>query len=379
MKFKAFVIFFLLTSVIPDVYLLSLSAASAPLWAKILICLPSLVTFVCVPLSVTGIRYTAVVRTFSWFTFIFEVPKLLTICCSAVFRYLADIPPQTADMRAVIIGSALSLFFIIMIFIFSRQLKVNTIELKFPTLPQGLDGIRICQLSDLHVGSFGKAPRYIKRIVDKTLALSPELILFTGDLVNFRTSEVEPFREELLRLKAPMGIFSVRGNHDYLLHGHHNEAERLSDTESLLAFEEGLGWMVLRNQNVLLRRGDAALAVAGVENVSSNPFFMDTGGDLQRALEGIPEGVFTILMSHDPSHWRREIVPHSSVPLTLSGHTHGLKIKFVGLRPAHWRLKESGGVYREKEQCLHVSEGLGSAFAFRIGSLPRIDLIVLKR
>ena len=379
MKFKAFVIFFLLTSVIPDVYLLSLSITSAPLWVKVLLCLPSLVTFACVPLSVTGIRYTAVVRMFSWFTFIFEVPKLLTICLSAIFRYGVGTPPMTADIRAAIMGIALSLFFIFLIFFFSRHLKINTVELQFPDLPEGLDGIRICQLSDLHVGSFGKAPLYIKKIVDETLAQSPELILFTGDLVNFRTSEVEPFRDELSRLEAPMGIYSVRGNHDYLLHGHHSEAERLSDTENLLSFEESLGWTVLRNQNVLLRRGDTPLAIAGVENVSSNPFFKDTGGDLARALEGIPEDVFTILMSHDPSHWRREILPHSSVPLTLSGHTHGLKIKFVGLRPAHWRLRESGGVYHEKERCLYVSEGLGSAFAFRIGSFPRIDVIILKR
>ena len=203
--------------------------------------------------------------------------------------------------------------------------------------------------------------------------------LFAASLLDMYGAVSDPFLDELSRLKAPMGVYSIRGNHDYLLHGHLNEAERLSDTRDLLAFEEGLGWTVLRNQNVLLRRGDDALAVAGVENVSANPFFTNTGGDLARAMEGIPEEVFTILMSHDPSHWRSEVLPHSSIPLTLSGHTHGLPFKFAGFDPSHWRLHENGGLYEENGRYLHVSKGLGSAFAFRLGSFPRIDVIILKR
>ena len=378
-KFKSFVIFFLFIGVLSDVWLLSVSAAAMPLWVWGAICFPSLVTLCCLPFIGFGVRYTAAVRIFSWVTFLFEVPKLVMSCFSAIFRYAVSMEPPRADSIALAIGVAVSISFFFFIFYFSRHLIVKTVTIRFPSLPKGLDGFKLCQLSDLHVGSFGKAPRYIKKIVDTTLAQKPELILFTGDLVNFSTSEVKPFLDELSRLKAPMGVYSIRGNHDYLLHGHLNEAERLSDTRDLLAFEEGLGWTVLRNQNVLLRRGDDALAVAGVENVSANPFFTNTGGDLARAMEGIPEEVFTILMSHDPSHWRSEVLPHSSIPLTLSGHTHGLPFKFAGFDPSHWRLHENGGLYEENGRYLHVSKGLGSAFAFRLGSFPRIDVIILKR
>lgn len=379
MKFKSFVIFFLLLGVSSDVYLLVVSAASLPLWAKALICLPSLVTFSCLPLIGLGVRYTAAVRVFSWVTFLFELPKFVLSCFSAIFRFAADMVPMTADIWAGGIGLAVSLTFFFLIFYFSRHLTVKNIQLTFPDLPEGLKGLKICQLSDLHVGSFGKAPRYIRKIVDTTLSLDPDLILFTGDLVNFSTAEVTPFLADLSRLNAPLGVFSVRGNHDYLLHGHHSDAERQKDVDDLLAFEESIGWTVLKNQNVLLRRGDAAVAVAGVENISANPFFVDTGGDLSRAVEGIPEGVFTILMSHDPSHWRMEVLPHFGVPLTLSGHTHGLPFKFAGFHPSRWRLRESGGIYQEGGRFLHVSKGLGSAFAFRLGSFPRIDVIVLNK
>lgn len=366
MKFKTFVILFLISGVLPDVWLLLGSASDFPLWAKTALCVPTLVTFSCIPFIGFGIRYTAAVRVFSWFSFLFELPKLLA--CFA-----------GRSIWAAGIGAAVSLTFFFLIFFFSRHLVVKTTQICIPSLPKDMDGMKICQISDLHVGSFGKAQRYVRRIVEKVLSLSPELILFTGDLVNFSTSEVEPFRETLSRLKAPMGVFSVRGNHDYLLHGHHSEAERLADVEALLAFEESLGWTVLRNQNVLLRRGEAAFSVAGVDNVSSNPFFKDTGGNLARAVEGIPADVFTILLSHDPSHWRREILPHTSIPLTLSGHTHGLPLKLAGTNPSHWRLRESWGLYEQDGRYLYVSRGLGSAFAFRLGSFPSIDLIILKR
>ena len=379
MKFRSFVIFFLLLGVSSDVYLLLVSAAAMPLWVKAAICLPSLVTLICLPFIGLGVHYTAAVRIFSWVTFLLELPKFISALFSALFRFGVGMVPLTADLWAAGLGGAVSLSFIFLIFYFSRHLIVNNIQLTFPDLPDGLKGLRICQLADLHVGSFGKALRYIRRIVDSTLAQNPDLILFTGDLVNFSTAEVTPFREELARLKARLGVFSVRGNHDYLLHGHHSEAERQKDVDDLLAFEESLGWTVLKNQNVLLRHSDAALAVAGVENISANPFFKDTGGDLSRAVEGIPEGVFTILISHDPSHWRMEVLPHFSVPLTLSGHTHGLHFKFAGFHPSSWRLRESGGIYQEDSRFLHVSKGLGSAFAFRLGSFPRIDMIILNK
>ena len=378
MKFKSYVIFFLLFGVLPDLYLCLPMLPALALGWKIVLCLPTLCTLVCLPLIAAGIHYTDSVRVFSYLTFLFQLPKFVVSLFSAVGRYAIGLSFPTADWIAFAGGLAVSFFFAILIFYTTRHLKVNDLDLSFEKLPRPFDGLRVCQLSDLHLGSFGKTAAYVKRIIDTTLSLSPDIILFTGDLVNFESAEAEPYLEELSRLKAPLGIFSIRGNHDYLLHGHHNEEERQLDMDRLLHIEKKLGWRILLNTHALLRRGNEEMALVGVENFSSNPFFSKVRGDLKSALAGLPAGIFTILLSHDPSHWRAEVVPDSDVDLTFSGHTHGLKYKLAGLHPSHWKLPHSCGVYMEDGQVLHVSEGLGSAFAFRLSGFPKIDLITLR-
>lgn len=368
MKFRAFILFFLLLGIVPDLLISLLYFPQLSFLWKGVICLPTLALFILLVNIGTGWHYTQSVTLFSYIIFIIALPKtLFTIVKPAGFWV------------ALGLGLAVSAFFSTLIFYSTRHLKVNRVELGFGHLPKAFDGLKICQLTDMHLGSFGKTAGYIKRIVDQTLALRPDLILFTGDLVNFSTSEAEPYLGELARLKAPMGIFSIRGNHDYLMHGHHNDESRMKDTEKLLAMERGLGWNVLLNSNVTLDKDGEEIALVGVENVSSNPYFTKMGGDLKKALQGLRNGIFTILMSHDPSHWRAEVVPVSDIPLTLSGHTHGLGYKAAGPHISHWKLKESRGVYTQDGQVLHVSRGLGSAFAFRLGGFPNVDLITLKK
>lgn len=364
MKFRAYVIFFLLFGVLADLYI---CLSFLPWWGKLLVCLPSLAALVCLVQIGAGIRYTPSVTLFSYLIFLFELPKFVFMLFSA----------PGLPWVGLAAGIGVSLFFAVLIFYTTRHLKVNELELAFQDLPDPFNGLRICQLADLHLGSFGKRARYIGRIVDAVLAQRPDLILFTGDLVNFEASEAEPYRDDLARLQAPLGVFAIRGNHDYLMHGHHDDQARRQDMARLLAFEKGLGWRVLLNEHAILEKDGARMALVGVENVSANPYFKEMGGDLRKALEGIKEGIFTILLSHDPSHWRREVVPAGGIPLTLSGHTHGLRYKLAGLRPSHWKLPESGGVYEEKGQVLHVSRGLGSAFAFRLGGFPNVDSIRL--
>ena len=261
----------------------------------------------------------------------------------------------------------------------TRALEVDEENVFFDRLPAPFDGLRLCQMTDLHLGSFDRTGNYVKRIVDTALSLHPDIILFTGDLVNFESSEALPYRDELARLTAPMGVFAVRGNHDYLLHGHHNEQERLADMDRLLAFEESLGWRLLRNEHVLLERDGETVALVGVDNTSANPFFNKAGGDFPKAMKGLSREQFKILLSHDPSHWRAEVLPEGSTDLTLSGHTHGLRYKLAGRHISHWHLPESDGTYTENGCILHVSKGLGSAFAFRLGGYPEIDMLTLRR
>ena len=369
MKVQSYIIFFLLLGVLPDICLWKTILTNWPVFGKLAVCLPTLGLLVCLLLILCIVRYSDSVRVFSWLTFLFALPKTVLA--------LFSLAGWTAT--GAILAGAVFLFFLVLIFYVTRHLQVYSEDLSFEDLPDLFDGLRICQLSDFHLGSFGRKSHYIRRIIDTTLSQTPDLILFTGDLVNFESDEALPYRNEMRRLSAPLGVFAIRGNHDYLLHGHHNEEERLSDMDRLLKLEQSFGWRILRNEHVLLERDREALALIGVDNVSANPFFKKESGDLPRALQGLAKGLFKILLSHDPSHWRAEVVPDGSIALTLSGHTHGLKYKMAGRHISHWHLPESAGTYRENRQVLHVSKGLGSAFAFRLGGFPNIDILTLRR
>jgi len=365
MKFQTYVLFFILFGLAPDLYL-GLATGWEMVW-KVLVCIPTVAALVSLVFIGLGRHYTEALRVFSYLIFLFELPKFVGMLLSPLGMVAGGVA-----------AAAVALFFATLIFYSSRHLKVNTQTLSFKDLPEAFGGLKLCQLSDLHLGSFGRKAKYVQRVVDATLAQQPDLILFTGDLVNFASEEALPYKEQLSRLNAPMGIWAVRGNHDYLLHGCFSEKEREKDTQRLLRFEqEDLGWHVLQDQNILLSKDGESIALAGVGNISTSPYFQKMGGNLKKATEGIPEGVFTILLSHDPSHWRAQVVPESQIHLTLSGHTHGLKYKLAGLHPSHWRLHENAGLYFAGEQILHVSEGLGSAFAFRLGGFPKIDIITL--
>lgn len=369
MSFKSYVIFFLLFGLLPDLYLVLFSGL--PLYGIGILTLPTLAALVSLVYIGRGAHYTAALRVFSYLIFLFELPKLIYALVSAVGKLL----PGSQEALAIGLGCGVAFFFAYLIFYSSRHLRVNSVELRFENLPVELDGLRLALLADLHLGSNGKKAPYVTRVVDTVLARKPELVLFAGDLVNFESSEADSYVEELSRIKAPLGVFAIRGNHDYLLHGPHDEAGRVKDMERLLALEKKLGWRVLLNEHVIVKE---KLAIVGVENVSDNPYFRRMGGDLGKALEGLPEGVFAILLSHDPSHWRSGVLPSTNIPLTLSGHTHGLKYKLAGIDPSHWKLPHSFGQYVEGKQVLHVSKGLGSAFAFRLGGFPEVDIITLK-
>lgn len=376
MKLQSYVLFFLIFGLLPDLYIAMLWPVGAFWTALVFLPTAALLTFLL--LISMGVRYTESLRIFSYLMFLFELPKFVFMLFSALGRWVLQIPAAPAGWIALGLGAGVSAYFAYLIFYSTRHLKVHTLELAFDGLPRPFNGLRICQLSDLHLGSFGRKAAYIRQIVDTTLSQKPDLILFTGDLVNFASEEADPYLPELARLQAPLGVFAIRGNHDYLLHGYYKGEAMKRDMERLLALEQGLGWQVLLNGNAILRKDGAEIALAGVENVSANPYFQEVGGDLNKALEGLPDGIFTILLSHDPSHWRKEVRPLGTIGLTLSGHTHGLKFKLAGHHLSHWRLPHPSGLFDEEGSRLHVSKGLGSAFAFRLGGFPNIDIITLK-
>lgn len=258
-----------------------------------------------------------------------------------------------------------------------QHYQVREVDIVSADLPPGFDGYRIVQLSDIHAGSWAGNPEAVQRAVDRINEQHPDLIVFTGDLVNNLATEVDEFLPILKQLHARDGIYSVLGNHDYSPYiAWESPAAQQANLDSLQAKQAAMGWKLLNNDHVLLYHDGDSIALCGVEN-SGRPPFPDHG-DLPRALQGT-EGLFRILLSHDPTHWRREVLPQSDVQLTLSGHTHDMQINILGFTPSRFVYPEHNGLYREGEQQLFVNIGLGHLmFPLRLGAWPEITLLTLK-
>jgi predicted MPP superfamily phosphohydrolase len=205
---------------------------------------------------------------------------------------------------------------------------------------------------------------------------SPDLIVFTGDIVSISPQELRPFTETLSRLHPPCGIVSILGNHDYCTYGPRKSAsEHKAQLEEVIAMQRQMGWNLLMNEHIVLRNGNDSIAIIGVENDGHPPF--PARANLDKATEGIYAGCYKILLTHDPSHWRRAILSHTDIPLTLSGHTHAMHLRIGGWSPSALLFSEWGGLYKENNQYLHVNTGTGSNIPFRLGAWPEITIITL--
>lgn len=259
---------------------------------------------------------------------------------------------------------------------------VHKTELFFDDLPAEFDGFRVAQISDIHSGSL-EDPDQIAHGVDLINEQKADLILFTGDLVNNRASEMEPWIKIFSRLSAPYGKFSVLGNHDY---GGYiswtSQKEKQQNDERLLEIHKETGFNLLLNEHVKIRKQNSFINLVGVENWGLPPF--PQLGDLDKATNGMEEG-FNLLMSHDPSHWRAKILDHKKhFHLTLSGHTHGMQfgIEIPGFRwsPVKYRYPEWAGLYTEADKHLYVNRGFGYiGFHGRVGIWPEITVITLRK
>lgn len=248
-------------------------------------------------------------------------------------------------------------------------------------IPPSFDGYRIVQISDLHLQSWENNEKKLQQAVQKINSLQPDLIVITGDLVSFDYHEVEPFVETFRELKARDGVVSVMGNHDYFPYNRGlTKTQRQTKVDSLMYMQRRvLKWKLLMNEHLLLNRGRDHLAIIGVENQSCGTHRIICRGQLEQAMKGT-EGLFKILLSHDPSHWRAEVLSHTDIPLMLSGHTHAMQFRFLGLTPSMWAYPECDGRYDEAGQTLYVNIGLGGTLIpMRIGARPEITLITLKR
>ena len=261
--------------------------------------------------------------------------------------------------------------------------KLHKITLKFPDLPEAFNGMTIAQISDIHSGSFDSIAG-VKSGVDLVQKQNPDMILFTGDLVNNVAEEIDPYIELFKGLNAPLGKYSVLGNHDYgEYYDWPSQAAKDQNLEGVKGKHGDMGFRLLNNENLTIERNGQKIRLAGVENWGKPPF--PQYGDLDKALEGVDGDDFTILMSHDPNHWDAKVLPHpKKIHLTLSGHTHGAQmgVEIPGFRwtPVQYFYKRWLGLYKEKDQYAYVNRGFGYiGYPGRFGIWPEVTLFELKR
>lgn len=263
------------------------------------------------------------------------------------------------------------------------NIDVNDIEIEIAGLPDGFDGYRIVQFSDMHVGTFGNDTTFVSTFVDRINALNPDLIVFTGDIVNSKTTELPPFVAPFSRLNAPDGVYSILGNHDYGDYSEWPSAEaKKSNLELMKKLQADMGWHLLLNETVMLRQDGDSIALIGVENIGDPPF--KVYGSLSKAYPQLSDSVSKILLTHNPAHWTDSISGNADmrVPLSLSGHTHAMQLEILGWSPAKYRYPTWGGLYNDsdKQHQLYVNIGGGTVgFPARVGATPEITLITLKK
>lgn len=263
--------------------------------------------------------------------------------------------------------------------------RVRKMRLSFDNLPEAFKGLKIVQISDIHTGSFDDH-RAVEHGIERILHQEADIILFTGDLVNNMASEVDDrFKAIYSKLKAPMGVYSTLGNHDYGDYVEWPSAQaKIDNLERLKAMHGEMGWRLLMNEHIVLERNGEKIALVGIENWGAKAHFPKYG-DMRKAYEGLDEKnvPFKILLSHDPSHWRGEVLEnYKDVDLMLSGHTHGMQFgvdsKWFKWSPVQYVYDEWAGLYKEGKQCLYVNRGFGFlGYPGRLGVLPEITVLEL--
>ena len=316
---------------------------------------------------------------------IFRIPQ-------GIYAYFSKIPDQNQFLpqrrkliSQIAVGLAAIPFTSLLYGMFRGKynFKVLTYELEYDDLPEAFEGFKITQISDIHSGSFDNAKK-VQYGVDLVNAQGSDVVFFTGDLVNNKAEEILPWIETFKKINAKHGVYSVLGNHDYgdYMRWESPEAKK-KNMQALEKAQKQMGWDLLLNQSRFIEKDGQRIAVIGVENWGSG---FKQVGDLNKALTDVSEKDFKILMSHDPSHWEAEVLPHPfKIHLTLSGHTHGMQFGieipgWIKWSPVKWRYKQWAGVYQESDQHLNVNRGFGYlAYPGRVGIWPEVTVITLTK
>lgn len=283
-------------------------------------------------------------------------------------------------------GNLVGLFLIIAIWyivIYGSTLGFSTVvvrhvEFSSPQLPKAFDGYRIVHISDFHIGTYDDSRKHIlQKAVDSINAQKADMVVFTGDLQNREPHELYPYASLLSSIKAKDGVYSVMGNHDYADYIKADDIKRAANLRETQRMERSFGWHLLLNDHATITRDTSHIIIAGMENDGNGKHFPQKG-DIKKTLNGVSDHDFIIMLEHDPTSWRRKILPQSSAQLTLSGHTHATQFKLFGWSLASMIYTEWGGMYYDNERAINVSTGLGAFLPFRFGVPGEVVVITLK-
>lgn len=333
----------------------------------------------------------------SWF--LFSLGVVFFLLFEDVFRLLwaaimklinpeqtAALPSRRKFISVLALGLAAMPFGALLYGMFQGKYryKVLKYELSFEDLPEAFDGYKITQISDIHSGSFDNATK-IQYGIDLINQQASDAIFFTGDMVNNKASEMEPWKEMFGSLQAADGKFSVLGNHDYGDYvAWNSEAEKEANLNRLKSIQKEMGFDLILNEHRYLEKDGQRLALVGVENWGQGGF--KKAGDLNKAISGVGSEDFKILLSHDPSHWEFQVKDHPQhFHLTLSGHTHGMQFGieipgWIKWSPVKWRYTYWAGIYESMGQYINVNRGFGFlGYPGRVGIWPEITVITLKK
>lgn len=377
-------IIILLVTLLPDIYMYRryVKRRLGNVWARIAWWLPTLL----ITVSTIGVSLTrdfaphnlTLFNTYLFITALVVLPKLTFVLCSLAGR-LARRMLKLRRNWGNYVGLVLVLAELYILFhgtmVGTDRLNVRQVTIEFDDLPKAFDGYRIAQFTDVHLGSM--KDELMLRAVTAIDDMRPDLIVFTGDIQNMGPDELPRFAQTLKRLKAKDGVMSVLGNHDYSHYVNLPPDEAMRNERLTRDFETSVGWQLLLNDNRIVRRGSDSIVIAGGENDGRPPF--PAKADLKKTMRGIHAKSFVVMLQHDPSAWRRHILPQTNAQLTLSGHTHGGQISLFGLRPTELVGKEDDGLYVEGKRKLFVSTGLGGFVPFRFYMNPEVVEITLKR
>ena len=318
-----------------------------------LIAIPKLVFMLC---SVTGLTFSKLLHKKSAKHPANNYGNLIGLICVPVIWYV------------VLYGS----------FIGFNKVEVNRQTFASPDLPKAFDGYKVVLFSDAHVGSYtARNEHVLKKAIDNINAQHPDMIVYTGDIQNTQPQDIYRHMDVLSSLKAKDGIYTILGNHDYGDYICGNTARKVANMRETMSLEKQMGWTLLMNEHRYIDRGKSHIIIAGMENDGDGIRFPQKG-DIKKTLKGVDDDDFVLMLEHDPSSWRRKIIPDGRAQLTLSGHTHKMQFALFDWCPMSLTGKEVNGWYTEDEQSLFVTAGLGGLIPFRFGVPGEIVVITLK-